>query len=213
MEWASKELLDVVVHMRRGDRSFVPQSEVQNLLLAYIKRYNLRDPRRKSQVICDSRLQNLFGKSHVGHFEMLNLLESHFLKKEQNQADDIQGDIVDTEEPNHVDVDENLDHPMKTGKDKKRKTRKKSVRKGRQSNLDDFAAVDIHNINLIYLRRSLVEDLLEDSTAFEEKVASAFVRLRISGNQKQDLYRLVQVVGMFSFYLTDYFIMVNTMVD
>ncbi|XP_020886241.1 zinc finger CCCH domain-containing protein 19 isoform X2 [Arabidopsis lyrata subsp. lyrata] len=195
MEWASKELLDLVVHMRRGDRSFLPMTEVQTLLLAYIKRYNLRDPRRKSQVICDSRLQNLFGKSHVGHFEMLNLLDSHFLKKEQNQADDIQGDIVDTEEPNHEDVDENLDHPMKSGKDKKRKTRKKNVRKGRQSNLDDFAAVDMHNINLIYLRRSLVEDLLEDSTAFEEKVASAFVRLRISGNQKQDLYRLVQVVG------------------
>ncbi|KAG7640969.1 Zinc finger CCCH-type [Arabidopsis suecica] len=195
MEWASKELLDLVVHMRRGDRSFLPMLEVQTLLLAYIKRYNLRDPRRKSQVICDSRLQNLFGKSHVGHFEMLNLLDSHFLKKEQNQADDIQGDIVDTEEPNHVHVDENLDHPVKSGKDKKRKTRKKNVRKGRQSNLDDFAAVDMHNINLIYLRRSLVEDLLEDSTAFEEKVASAFVRLRISGNQKQDLYRLVQVVG------------------
>ncbi|XP_019083929.1 PREDICTED: zinc finger CCCH domain-containing protein 19-like isoform X1 [Camelina sativa] len=194
-EWASKELLDVVVHMRRGDRSFVPESDVQNLLLAYIKRYNLRDPRRKSQVICDSRLQNLFGKSHVGHFEMLNLLDSHLLKKEQNQSDDIQSDIADTEEPNHVDVDENSDHPMKSGKDKKRKTRKKSVRKGRQSNLDDFAAVDLHNINLIYLRRSLVEDLLEDSAAFEEKVASAFVRLRISGNQKQDIYRLVQVVG------------------
>ncbi|CAH2051656.1 unnamed protein product [Thlaspi arvense] len=194
VEWASKELLDVVAHMRRGDRSFVPHSEVHVLLLDYIKRYNLRDPRRKSQVICDSRLQNLFGKSHVGHFEMLNLLEIHFLKKEQQQADDIQGSIVDTE-PDNVDVDEDFDHPVKSGKDKKRKTRKKGVRKGRQSNLDDFAAIDIHNINLIYLRRSLVEDLLDDSIAFEEKVASAFVRLRISGNQKQDLYRLVQVVG------------------
>ncbi|KAF8093395.1 hypothetical protein N665_0383s0027 [Sinapis alba] len=192
--WASKELLDVVAHMRHGDRSFLPSTEVHGLLLDYIKRYNLRDPRRKSQVVCDSRLKNLFGKSHVGHFEMLNILETHFLDKEQQQADNIQGSIVDTD-PDYVDLDENLDHPVKSGKDKKRKTRKKGARKGRQSNLDDFAAVDMHNINLIYLRRSLVEDLLEDSTAFEEKVASAFVRLRISGNQKQDLYRLVQVVG------------------
>lgn len=192
--WASKELLDVVAHMRRGDRSFLPSTEVHELLLNYIKRYNLRDPRRKSQVVCDSRLKNLFGKSHVGHFEMLNILDTHFLDKEQQQADNIQGSIVDTD-PDYVDLDESLDHPVKSGKDKKRKTRKKGARKGRQSNLDDFAAVDLHNINLIYLRRSLVEDLLEDSTAFEEKVASAFVRLRISGNQKQDLYRLVQVVG------------------
>ncbi|CDY47466.1 BnaA09g08750D [Brassica napus] len=192
--WASKELLDVVAHMRRGDRSFLPSTEVHALLLDYIKKYNLRDPRRKSQVVCDSRLKNLFGKSHVGHFEMLNILDTHFLDKEQQQADNIQGSIVDTD-PDYVDLDENVDHPVKSGKDKKRKTRKKGARKGRQSNLDDFAAVDMHNINLIYLRRSLVEDLLEDSTAFEEKVASAFVRLRISGNQKQDLYRLVQVVG------------------
>ncbi|KAG2303108.1 hypothetical protein Bca52824_031759 [Brassica carinata] len=192
--WASKELLDVVAHMRRGDRSFLPSTEVHALLLDYIKKYNLRDPRRKSQVVCDSRLKNLFGKSHVGHFEMLNILDTHFLDKEQQQADNIQGGIVDTD-PDYVDLDESLDHPVKSGKDKKRKTRKKGARKGRQSNLDDFAAVDMHNINLIYLRRSLVEDLLEDSTAFEEKVASAFVRLRISGNQKQDLYRLVQVVG------------------
>ncbi|CAH8361922.1 unnamed protein product [Eruca vesicaria subsp. sativa] len=194
MEWASKELLDVVAHMRRGDKSFLTSTEVHDLLLDYIKRYNLRDPRRKSQVVCDSRLKNLFGKSHVGHFEMLNLLDTHFLVKEQQQADNMQGSIVDTD-PDYVDLDENLDHPVKSGKDKKRKTRKKGGRKGRQSNLDDFAAVDMHNINLIYLRRSLVEDLLEDSTGFEEKVASAFVRLRISGNQKQDLYRLVQVVG------------------
>ncbi|XP_024003839.1 zinc finger CCCH domain-containing protein 19 isoform X2 [Eutrema salsugineum] len=194
MEWASKELLDVVAHMRRGDRSFLPHSEVHALLLDYIKRYNLRDPRRKSQVICDSRLQNLFGKSHVGHFEMLNLLDTHFLDKEQQQVDDIQGSIDDTE-PDYVDVDENFDHPVKSGKEKKRKTRKKSVRKGCQSNLDDFAAIDMHNINLIYLRRSLVEDLLGDSTTFEEKVASAFVRLKIPGVQKQDLYRLVQVIG------------------
>ncbi|CAN8271362.1 unnamed protein product [Cochlearia groenlandica] len=194
VEWASKELLDVVAHMRHGNRSFLPHSEVHTLLLDYIKRYSLRDPRRKSQVICDSRLQNLFGKSHVGHFEMLNLLETHFLNKEQQQADDIQGSIVDTES-DHVDVDENLDHPTKSGKDKKRKPRRKGARKGRQSNLDEFAAIDMHNINLIYLRRSLVEDLLGDTTTFEEKVASAFVRLRISGNQKQDVYRLVQVVG------------------
>ncbi|ESQ50380.1 hypothetical protein EUTSA_v10001877mg [Eutrema salsugineum] len=195
MKWASKELLDVVAHMRRGDISFLPHSEVHALLLDYIKRYNLRDPRRKSQVICDSKLQNLFGKSHVGHFEMLNLLDTHFLDKEQQQVNDIQGSIDDTE-PDHVDVDENFGHPVKSGKDKKRKTRKKSVRKGGcQSNLDDFAAIDMHNINLIYLRRSLVEDLLGDSTAFEEKVTSAFVRLKIPGIQKQDLYRLVQVIG------------------
>ncbi|KAF7841043.1 zinc finger CCCH domain-containing protein 19 [Senna tora] len=194
-EWASKELLEFVMHMRNGDNSVLSQFDVQALLLEYIKRNKLRDPRRKSQIICDARLQNLFGKPRVGHFEMLKLLESHFLLKEDSQAEDQQGSVVDTE-LNHMEGDGNTDSYVKAGKDKKRKTRKKGDERGLQSNPDEYAAIDNHNINLIYLRRNLVEDLLEDTDKFQDKVVGSFVRIRISGSgQKQDLYRLVQVVG------------------
>ncbi|GAV60263.1 SWIB domain-containing protein/GYF domain-containing protein/Plus-3 domain-containing protein [Cephalotus follicularis] len=194
VEWASKELLEFVMHMKNGEKSVLSQFDVQALLLEYIKRNKLRDPRRKSQIICDARLQNLFGKQRVGHFEMLKLLESHFLTKEDSQADDLQGSVVDTE-ANQSEPDGNSDVLMKAGKDKRRKTRKKGDGRGLQSNVDDYAAIDMHNINLIYLRRNLVEDILED-TEFHDKVVGSFVRIRISGNaQKQDLYRLVQVVG------------------
>lgn len=195
-EWASKELLDFVMHMRNGDKSVLSQFDVQALLLEYIKKNKLRDPRRKSQIICDFRLQNLFGKARVGHFEMLKLLESHFLIKEDLHADDLQGSVVDTE-ASHVETDGN-ETLTKANKDRRRKTRKN---KGPQSNLDDYAAIDIHNINLIYLRRNLVEDLLEDIDRFHDKVVGSFVRIRISGTgQKQDVYRLVQVVGKYTIY-------------
>ncbi|PON47977.1 p53 negative regulator [Parasponia andersonii] len=193
--WASKELLEFVMHMRNGNTSVLSQFDVQALLLEYIKRNKLRDPRRKSQIICDSRLENLFGKPRVGHFEMLKLLESHFLIKEDFHADDLQGSVVDTE-ASQLDADGNSDALGKTSKDKKRKTRRKGDGKGPQSNLDDYAAIDTHNINLIYLRRNLVEDLFDDAANFHDKVVGAFARIRISGSgQKQDLYRLVQVVG------------------
>ncbi|KAF3448967.1 hypothetical protein FNV43_RR09689 [Rhamnella rubrinervis] len=192
--WASKELLEFVMHMRNGDKSVVSQFDVQALLLEYIKETN-SVMLRKSQIICDSRLENLFGKPRVGHFEMLKLLESHFLIKEDSQVDDLQGSVVDTE-ASHLEADGNSDALSRAGKDKKRKTRKKGDERGLQSNLDDYAAIDIHNINLIYLRRNLVEDLIEDTENFHDKVVGCFVRIRISGNnQKQDLYRLVQVVG------------------
>nr|KYP64932.1 Zinc finger CCCH domain-containing protein 44 [Cajanus cajan] len=194
-EWASKELLEFVMHMRNGDKSVLSQFDVQALLLEYIKRNKLRDPRRKSQIICDARLQNLFGKPRVGHFEMLKLLESHFFLKEDSQAEDLQGSVVDTE-ISHLEGDGNPNSYMKAGKDKRRKNRKKGDERGLQTNVDDYAAIDNHNINLIYLRRNLVEDLLEDVEKFHDKVVGSFVRIRISGSgQKQDLYRLVQVVG------------------
>ncbi|KAF5177710.1 Zinc finger ccch domain-containing protein [Thalictrum thalictroides] len=192
VEWASKELLEFVAHMKNGDKSVLSQFDVQALLLEYIKLNNLRDPRRKSQIVCDTRLVNLFGKARVGHFEMLKLLESHFFLKEDTHADDIQGATADPE-ANQLDGDGSS---TKASSDKRRKSRKKGDGKGRQTNLDDYAAIDVHNIKLLYLRRSLMEDLLEDSDNFHDKVVGSFVRIRISGSgQKQDMYRLVQIIG------------------
>ncbi|GKV21058.1 hypothetical protein SLEP1_g31084 [Rubroshorea leprosula] len=195
-EWASQELLDVVMHMRNGDKSVLSRIELNQLILDYIKKHELRDRRNKSYVICDLRLKSLFGKPRVGHIEMLNLLDPHiFFTKEDSQMDDLQGTVVD-DESNPLDADWNSEAMVKASKDKKRKTRKKGNR-APQSNLDDYAAIDMHNINLLYLRRNLVEDLLEDTEALREKVVGAFVRIRISGaSQKQDLYRLAQVVGI-----------------
>ncbi|CAN1745593.1 Zinc finger CCCH domain-containing protein 19 [Linum perenne] len=195
IEWASKELLDFVMHMKKGDTSVHSQFDVQALLLDYIKKNKLRDPRRKSQILCDSRLQHLFGKHRVAHFEMLKLLESHFLLKQDQLVDDHQGSIIDSE-AKQLESDGISDALVKSRKDKKQKSRKRGYRRGLQSNIDDYAAIDTHNINLIYLKRSLVEDLLEDSETFEHKVVGSFMRLRIPGNaNKQDLYRLVQIIG------------------
>ncbi|XP_076926735.1 zinc finger CCCH domain-containing protein 19-like [Bidens hawaiensis] len=180
--WASKELLEFVTHMGH-DTSYKSQFDVQALLLEYIKTNKLRDSRRKSQIICDARLQGLFGKPRVGHFEMLKLLESHFLIKEDG---DNQGSVVDTE-TSPID-DEKM-------KDKKRKNRKKGDQEP-QSNREDYAAIDIHNINLIYLKRKLAEDLLDDTESFRSRSVGTFVRIRIPGtNPSQDIYRLVQVTG------------------
>lgn len=195
--WASKELLELVAHMRSGDQSFISQFEVQALLLDYIKKYNLRDPRRKSQIICDLRLRNLFGKERVGHFEMLKLLESHFLSKEASQV------FTDGEQVEASDPDNKLTDDVEEGdtfarlvSEKKRKNRKRIEEIEPQMNIDDYAAVDVHNVTQIFLRRSLVEELLDDIETFNDKVVGSFVRIRISNaGQRQDLYRLVQVVG------------------
>ncbi|CAL9767597.1 unnamed protein product [Musa acuminata subsp. burmannicoides] len=193
-KWASPVLLEFVAHMKNGDKSVLSQFDVQALLLDYIKRNNLRDPRRKSQIICDARLQNMFGKLRVGHFEMLKLLESHFLIKEAPQIgmDDNQGGTIDSDS-GQIDAEE---HNMTSiGSDKRLKTRKRVGERELQANLDEYAAIDAHNINLIYLRRNLMEDLINDDN-FSKNVVGSFVRIRISGaGQKQDMYRLVQIIG------------------
>ncbi|KAF8696394.1 hypothetical protein HU200_037305 [Digitaria exilis] len=176
--WASEELLNFVAHMRNGDKSFISQFDVQPLLLDYIKRNNLRDPRRTSQIICDSLLQSLFGKKRVGHFEMLKLLESHFATSEVSpSADENHGGVVDPD-PSQ-DADGNSEASVVMSSEKRRKSRKYDQK--RQPNLDDYAAIDNHNIGLMYLRRNLMEELIGDVETFDEKVVGSFVRIRIPG--------------------------------
>lgn len=188
-EWASKELLDFVSHMKNGDTSVLSQFDVQALLLEYIKINNLRDPRKKTQIICDLRLQSLFGKPRVGHIEMLKLLELHFFREENSQKNTINSTAK------QGDTDCKTDNMVVVGNKERRNHRKGEQRKT-QNKLDEFAAIDVHNMNLIYLKRNLMESLIEDSEKFPEKVVGSIVQIRISGSdQKDDMYRLVQVVG------------------
>ncbi|KAI3499995.1 hypothetical protein L1887_35810 [Cichorium endivia] len=189
-EWATKELLEFVSHMKNGDTSILSQFDVQELMLEYIKRNNLRDPRKKSQIICDSRLKILFGKLRVGHFEMLKLLEFHFFINDDLSKNTIKGI------GRQVDPDWNIENMVTMGKDKKRRNHKKSEDRVPQNKLDEYAAIDVHNMNLIYLRRKLMENLFGNNEEFHGKVVGSIVRIRISGSdQKHDMYRLVQVVG------------------
>ncbi|KAL6905189.1 hypothetical protein ACP4OV_002790 [Aristida adscensionis] len=193
-EWASPELLEFIGHMRNGDRSLISQGDVQVLLLEYIKQNRLRDPRSKSQIICDARLSNLFRKPRVGQFEMLKLLEMHFATKESLA---VNGDTQRAIDPDlsQVDIEGYNELSHKLCSDKRRKTQKK-IERELTANPDDYAAIDMYNINLIYLRRSLMEDLIDDHSALSDKISGAFVRIRISGlGQKQDMYRLVEVLG------------------
>ncbi|KAI3808412.1 hypothetical protein L1987_24363 [Smallanthus sonchifolius] len=188
-EWASKELLDFVEHMKNGDTSVLSQFDVQALLLEYIKRNNLRDPRKNTQIICDLRLMDLFGKPRVGHIEMLKLLEHHFLVKEDPQKGTTnstakQGD-TDCKTENVVVV-----------ANKERRNHRKGEKRITQNKVDEYAAIDVHNMNLIYLRRNLMESLIQDNEKFHEKAVGSIVQIRISGSdQKDDMYRLVQVIG------------------
>ncbi|KAF7828930.1 Zinc finger CCCH domain-containing protein 44 [Senna tora] len=193
-KWASKELLEFVAHMKNGDTSLLSQFDVQTLLLEYVKKNNLRDPRQRSQIVCDSRLVNLFGRARVGHFEMLKLLESHFLIKDDASANNtVRSGIIDAV-ASQVDGNDNYDHQLMVANDKRRKTHKRA--EVLLNNPDAYAAINAHNINLVYLRRNQMENLIEDAEKFNEKVVGSIVRIRISSSdQKQEMYRLVQVVG------------------
>ncbi|KAL8143394.1 hypothetical protein V2J09_016426 [Rumex salicifolius] len=193
-EWASQELLEFVAHVKNGDKSKLTHFDVQALLLEYIRKNKLRDPHRKCQIICDKRLGILFGKARVGHFEMLKLLEYHF-KDGSCASIVVRAAAIDSSD-NQMKVEESSEEVYNIMSERKRQARKKVDGTEIEINLDNFAAIDVHNMCLIYLRRTLMESLMEDATKFHDNVVGSIVRIRISGNDlKQEMYRLVRVIG------------------
>jgi len=204
--WASKELLEFIGYLKEDTEKSFSIFDVQRLLLQYIKENRLQDLRRKSVITCDERLQRLFGKPTVGRFEMLKLLESHFSSKQSSFGE--ASSTCETQEEAEHDNDYQVEFSGKKEKvsrladvgrilDKRRKSRKKMEEKASRPNPNDYAAINVHNIGLVYLRRTLIEDLLEDLSSFDSKVVGSFVRFRTSGvgNRQEAFHRLVQVVG------------------
>ncbi|KAG7015329.1 Zinc finger CCCH domain-containing protein 19, partial [Cucurbita argyrosperma subsp. argyrosperma] len=194
-KWATTELMDFVAHLRNGDTTRLSPFDVQALLLEYVKKNNLRDPQQQSQINCDLRLTNLFGKSRIGHFEMLNLLQSHIHMKEtaaNNVTNTGAGAVI-----NPVESKEKYDCEVVDDCENKHKTRMKSDTSRQQINADEYAAVDVQNINLVYLRRDLIVSLIDDPKKFNDMVVGSTVRIQIPNNdEKHDFHRLVQVVGI-----------------
>lgn len=194
--WASKELLEFVSHMRNGDTFVMTRSDVQDLLADYIKRNDLRDPCQKCQIVCDSRLLSMFGRARLGHIEMLNLLESHFLIKNDVPVRSIITARLLDAVGSQMESDWNYDSQMTLVNDKRRKVRKRIDDKGLPTDLEAYAATNAHNINLIYLRRNLLENLVDDAEKFHQKVVGSFVRIKVNtSDSKPEMHRLVRVVG------------------
>jgi len=194
--WASKEVLDFIVHMKADPMKPLTRFAVNHLLWVYIKRHQLQDPEKKSQILCDERLQAMFGKKLMGQSEMYRQLNEHFPPKDSaNGAKSLKElDRTVKDDARETDgTEDKLDRDM--AKDRRR-GRRRSDEKFERPDGNDFAAISPKNIGLIYLRRALLENLLDDPE-FNSKVVDTFVKIRVPGSVSTlDMcYRLVLVTG------------------
>ncbi|XP_047310451.1 zinc finger CCCH domain-containing protein 44-like [Impatiens glandulifera] len=194
-KWASKELLAFVAYVKNGDMSKLSIQEAQALLLDYVKGNNLQDPSQKSQIICDARLVKLFGKPRVGHIEMLKLLQFHYPIKDESPEDVSKRNIYPAV-ASQADGKAHNCNVLVMAKEKKSRTLEMAPDERSLAYLNEYAAIDVHNINLIYLRRCSLENLIDKSGKLHDNILDSFVRISVSGDDHEpDICRLVQVVG------------------
>lgn len=198
-KWATDILLDFVAFMKNGDISKITPPEVQGLLLEYVKRNNLRDPDQHCVVVCDARLYGLVGRERVDHVQMLGIVETHIFYPKNSLACHTSIGVTDAC-ASQMEIDTKNENQLMLANDKRHITHKMAGKKGSVVDPNVYAAIDVHNINLIYLKRGFAENLIDESDRFQEKVVGSIVRVKIDGTDpNQHMYRLVRVTGKFLF--------------
>ncbi|CAA7400430.1 unnamed protein product [Spirodela intermedia] len=165
--WGSVELIEFLTFLGKDATQPLDRWDVNKIIESYIHENSLLHPyRKKKTVLCDEKLHTLFGKGTVKVRKIYNLLEGHFAS---NPASD------DSASGSEGDSDLETRKKSRTSSDPKKGNQGEDVCElpgGR------FASMVYENIKLVYLRRSLIMELLSNPQTFERKVIGCFVRIK-----------------------------------
>ncbi|KAJ0972168.1 hypothetical protein J5N97_020127 [Dioscorea zingiberensis] len=193
--WGSKELLQFLASVGKNTAQPLTQLDACEIVKDYIHEHNLFHPDKKKKVVSDGNLYSLFRKRSLKLHKIYSLLESHFAENEDSNdessfSSEDGGDLIGN-------------------KRQRRKTSGSMNQKAESSDLKEkvsianqtcHASIVEKNIQSVYLRRSLILKLLEDSETFEHKVVGCFVRVKSDPKDffysPEKPYQLGQVIGI-----------------
>lgn len=188
--WGSKTLLEFLSSIGIDTTREFSECEVTTIVTDYCKEKKLFHPEKKKRVICDAKLQSLFGRKSLSKNSISNLLSAQFAENfEQSEEDDFGC--------NFEHKDEGLSgickRQQKLSVDREAHKRKATddLRKS------CFASIRAENIKLVYLKRTLVEEFLKQPEIFDTKVVGSFVRVKSDPNDylQRNSHQLLQVIG------------------
>ncbi|KAI3704324.1 hypothetical protein L1987_74542 [Smallanthus sonchifolius] len=168
--WGSKSLIEFLQSIGKDTGNKLSQYDVTAIINEYVHTYKLFNPMKKKRVVCDERLRSLFSKNSVPRNKIHELLNSHFAENNDSSEDD---DFYDSEE--YEDVNVTYKKPKVSSSEKISDGQKK---KASEARLSCFAAIIPENIKLLYLKRSLVQELVKHPESFEGKLLGSYIRIK-----------------------------------
>lgn len=185
--WGSKPLVEFLASIGKDTSKELSQFEVNDIIKGYVHENNLTHPVKKKKILCDARLQSIFSRKSVNRNKIYDLLEGHFSENQEKSEDEFRCSSDDE------------DDVSKACKRQRKTSSGTSHKKGKvlETPRSFFASVTPKNIKLVYLKRSLVEDLLKNPETFEGKVRGSFVRVKSDPNDcfQRNSHQLLQVTG------------------
>ncbi|CAJ2637034.1 unnamed protein product [Trifolium pratense] len=187
--WGSTSLIQFLESIGIDTTNKITQSDVTQIINDYVKQNNLLHPTKKKRIECDARLHLLFGRKSISRLKISDLLESHFEENCGQSDDDF---LFDSEDDEYVPGTCEIPKPVSS--ERKNHPKKHVVEKPRSY----FAAVIPFNIKLVYLKKSLVDELLKDPETFETKVVGSFIRIKCDPNDylQKNSHQLLQITGI-----------------
>lgn len=181
--WGSRPLIEFLESNGKDYSKQLSQYDVAAIINEYVNKHNLLHPVKKKRIVCDEWLYSLFGKKSVPRIKIYDLLEAHFAENHDSSEDDL---LYSSEEQDEV---------VRSSKKRKISYQKKQVPETPKS---CFAAIIPENIKLLYLKRSLVQDLLKTTETFEGKVVGSYVRIKSDPNDysQKHSHQLLPVTGV-----------------
>ncbi|CAF2195444.1 unnamed protein product [Brassica rapa] len=221
--WGSKPLIDFLTSLGEDTRRAISQRSVESLIHKYILHENLLDPKKKKKVRCDEKLYSIFRKRSVKQRKINRLLDAHFREKLERGFSGKNERVLmpckkkqKIERPHEKTYEKEVkpqiwptktcDNVVKLEK-RSTKTCEKEVKPEMQPTETcekevkpemrptGFAAISADNIKLVYLRKSLVLELMKKhKESVGEKVVGSFVKVK---NDPRDriAFQILQVTG------------------
>ncbi|CAJ2662694.1 unnamed protein product [Trifolium pratense] len=185
--WGSRSLMDFLKNIGRDTTKEYSELDVASVIIEYCHEKKLFDPKKRKRVICDANLSALLRRKSVNKNNIQNLLASHFAETVEETDDAISGS-------EQMDDVEAINFPKQRNLNPTTKSCQNVV-------LDElpsgFASIISSNLKLVYLKRSLIVELLKQPETFDGKVLGSFVRTKSDPNDylQENSHLLLQVTG------------------
>jgi len=181
--WGSRSLIDFLQNIGRDTTKAFSEIEVASIVNDYCHKNHLFDPKKNKTVICDTNLNTLLRRKKVQKNNIPKLLASHFV--DNFEETDSSSEERDDDEAFKFRKHRNLNSTIKSCQN----VCSEELRSG-------FAAIVSSNIKLVYLKRSLIEELLKQPET-DGKVLGSYVRIKSDPNDylQKNSHLLVQVKG------------------
>ncbi|CAJ2640614.1 unnamed protein product [Trifolium pratense] len=186
--WGSRSLMDFLKNIGRDTTKEFSEHDVASIIIEYCHKNKLFDPEKKKRVICDANLWALLRRKSVNKNNIQNLLAPHFAENVEETDDAISG----SEEMDNVEA---INFPKQKNLNPTTKSCQSEVFEELPS---EFAAIISSNVKLVYLKRSLIMELLKQPETFDGKVLGSFVRTKADPNDylQKNSHLLLQVIGI-----------------